>query len=78
MDSSELVAGVRNEIERLRKESKIPTEVRLSQTTWNAIRRELDYGPFGPRQSVLFDGLPCVMSFGLKGPFRVRYVELVE
>jgi hypothetical protein len=78
MDSIELAASVRTEIKRLRKEEKIPTQVRCSQDTWNAIRGEMTYGPFGPRQSVLFDGLPCVLTFGLKGPFRVRYVEMLK
>ncbi len=78
MDSIDLIAGMRTEIKRLREDSKIPTEVRLSQAAWNAVRSELTFGPYGPRQSVLFDGLPCVLSFGLEGPFRVRYVQRVE
>ena len=64
MDRAELIASVRSELKRLRDENKIPTEVRLTQTTWNTIRSELAYGPYGPRQSVLFDGLPCVLAFG--------------
>lgn len=74
-DPESLARSLRDELKRLRGTQKIPTEIRLSQETYNAIRGQLTYGPFGPRRVVLFEGLPCAIAFGLQGAFRVRYVE---
>ena len=71
-----LVHDLREELEQLRGTQKIPTEIRLSQQAFNALRHELSYGPFGAKQALLFEGLPCVIAVGLKGPFRVRFVEM--
>ena len=73
-----LVKEIREAVAQLRSEQKIPTELRVSQQTYNAIRGETTFGTFGPTKRLLLDGLPCVISVGLSGPFRVRYVEVRE
>ncbi len=40
------------------------------------MREHLSYGPFGSRDSVLFEGLPCLLTIGLKEPFRVRCIQM--
>jgi hypothetical protein len=74
-DAVSLAHDLREEVQRLRDTQKIPTQIRLSQDAYNTLRHELSFGPFGPKHSVLFDGLPCVIAFGLEGPFRVRFVQ---
>ena len=74
-DPVALARDLREELELLRSTQKIPTQIRLSQDAYNAIRHELTFGQFGPQSSVLFDGLPCAIAYGLAGPFRVRFVE---
>lgn len=68
-----LVEQVRAEVARLRREGRIPTEVRLSQAQWNALSPEMKVGARAGKHTLLFEGLPCVLSIGLAG-FSVRTV----
>jgi hypothetical protein len=74
-DADRLAERLRREISQLRAQQRIPTQVRLDQRAWNQLRTHMTYGAFGPRQAVLFEGLPCVLSIDLPAPFRVRWVE---
>lgn len=71
-----LVDQVRAEVARARREGQIPTEIRLSQARWNALSPEMRVGSRAGKQTLLFDGLPCVLSIGLGRPegFQVRTV----
>ena len=76
MNADLLAQRIQAEIASLRAAQRIPTQVRLNQQSWNALRGKLSYGSFGPRDTVLIEGLPCVLSFDLDKPFRVRSVEV--
>ena len=76
MKGHELADWLRSEIAVKRADGLIPTQIRISQAAWNGMRDQLKYGPFGSRDSVLFEGLPCVLTLGLKQPFRVRCIQM--
>lgn len=63
-----LVEAVRAEVRRLRREGRIPVELRLSQAAWNDLSPELRFAPFGGRRVMQFDGLPSALVLGLSDP----------
>lgn len=77
MNDVELVAAVRSAVSLHRQQGRIPTEVLLSQEHWNTLRRHLTFGSYGARQTVQFDGIPCVLIVGMTNPagFAVRAIE---
>ncbi len=64
MNDVELAEAVRAAVRLQRQQGRIPTEVLLRQGPWNTLRRHMTYGSHGARQTVLFDGIPCVLVVG--------------
>ena len=77
MNDVELAATVRSAISLHRQQGRIPTEVLLSQEHWNTLRRHLIFGSYGARQTVQFDGIPCVLIVGMRNSagFKVRGID---